>query len=227
MFFCDKNKQFWKPFVTLVVVYVHNMFKKRWVLNDINKYCCKCICTPSLTTRAHFTLSREIICLTCTARLKLHDDEQRLSKKKKNITKSSQPNGYAATEWIMDLCSCILQILRNFQPPLGFFLITSIFSCLSGVVVGVLIQSNERRDNDPPFFLLPRRRPAPLGNHWRWPASFVWRPMLISRKDGIMIFLVVTRWWVAIVSSLLVAKKRTSGFCWFFHGYLPLSENEW
>lgn len=148
-------------------------------------------------------------------------------KKKKNITKSSQPNGYAATEWIMDLCSCILQILRNFQPPLGFFLITSIFSCLSGVVVGVLIQSNERRDNDPPFFLLPRRRPAPLGNHWRWPASFVWRPMLISRKDGIMIFLVVTRWWVAIVSSLLVAKKRTSGFCWFFHGYLPLSENEW
>lgn len=83
-------------------------------------------------------------------------------KKKKNITKSSQPNGYAATEWIMDLCSCILQILRNFQPPLGFFLITSIFSCLSGVVVGVLIQSNERRDNDPPFFCYPAEDPR----HW-------------------------------------------------------------
>jgi len=177
------------------------MFKKSWVLNDINKYCCKCICTPSLTTKAHFTLSREIICLTCTARLKLHDDEQRLSKK--NITKSSQPNGYAATEWIMDLCSCILQILRNFQPPLGFFLITSIFSCLSGVVVGVLIQSNERRDNDPPFFCYPAEDPR------RWAIIGAGRPVL---SGDLCWFLGKMELWY---------------FLWSLDDELPLSHRYW
>lgn len=135
----------------------------------------------------------------------------------------------------------VCRILRNFLPLLYFFLITSIFSRLSAeVVAGVLIQSNERRDNGQQQQPTSRLTPCIRSSLWRpchWdgqslalscllPAGLVGRPMLISEKE-IMIFFLWSLDDELLLSHRFCARSQLKNFWLLFHGYLPLSENLW
>lgn len=126
----------------------------------------------------------------------------------------------------------VCRILRNFLSLLYFFLITSIFSRLSAeVVVGVLIQSNERRDNSQQKQPTSSITPCIRSSLWRpchWDGAIIGAELtgdccLLVLSGDLCWFLRKKLWYFScghsmmscccLIASVQEASWRTFGFC--------------